>query len=135
MREMDLDVPVNDGRRLEVVVDFRFSIGGGHHICFSLALRRDGHAMLVVEASEIAGRWSEEAASFFRQLAKARATCEPPVLIKRAEQTCGGSPYSRVQQHGRSQDLLMDRKLALGVDGVSPSVHDVVGEARFAGLS
>ena len=63
-------------------------------------------------ASEVAGRWSEEAASSIRQLAKAKAKNEPPMNLKRAEQagSCDGSLCSR-------------------------SVNEVVGEAKFAGPS
>ena len=39
-----------------------------------------------VGGGEVAGRWSEETASFLRQLARARARSEPPVLQRRAEQ-------------------------------------------------
>ena len=101
-------------------------------------LIRPGHrARLVVVAGEVAGRWSEEAASFMRQLAKARARSEPPVLVKRAEQAWRLRWFSMLACTAARAfaGSLLDRRLALGVDGVSPSVHDVVGEARFAGLS
>ena len=86
-------------------------------------------------AGEVAGRWSEEAASFIRQLAKARS--EPPVLVRRAEQAWRLRWFSMLACTAARAfaGSLLDRRLALGVDGVPPSVHDVVGEARFAGLS
>ena len=86
---------------------------------------------------KVAGRWSEEAASFIRQFAKARARSKPPVLVKRAEQAWRLRWFSMFACTAARAfaGSLLDRRLTLGVDGVSPSVHDVVGEARFAGLS
>ena len=119
VRDLDLPVPVNDARRLEVVVDGLPLFGGAQLAvdstlvsalhCDGNALRgagdrdgvalvaarrrkeriypelvRPGHrARLVVIAGEVAGRWSEEAASFLRHLAKAKSRCEPAILKKR----------------------------------------------------
>ena len=122
IRDLDLPDPVNDARRLEVVVDGLPLFGGAQlavdstfvsalHCdgnarrgagdrdgvalvaarrrkeCTYSELVRPGHrARLVVIAGEVAGRWSEAAASFLRHLAKARSRCEPAILQKRAEQ-------------------------------------------------
>ena len=88
-----------------------------------------------VGGGEVAGRWSEETASFLRQLARARARSEPPVLQKRAEQAwrlrwgCW-----HVQQHVLSLVHSGEERVSGGVDGDTPSVHEVLGECRFAGL-
>ena len=120
VRDLDLPVPVNDTRRLEVVVDGLPLFGGAQLAVDStlvsalhcdgsarrgagdrdgvalLAARRrkertyselvrPGHrARLVVIAGEVARRWSEEAVSFLRHLAKARSRCEPAILQGRA---------------------------------------------------
>ena len=123
VRDLELPVPVNDARRLEVVVDGLPLFGGAQLAvdstlvsalhCDGNALRgagdrdgvalvadrrrkerthpelvRPGHrARLVVIAGEVvAGKWSEEAASFLRHFAKAKSRCEPAILKKRAEQ-------------------------------------------------
>ena len=51
-----------------------------------------GRARLVVLACETGGRWSEEAHDFLRQLARARARWEPPVI----RQGCPSSMVSQV---------------------------------------
>ena len=136
VRDLDLPVPVNDARRLEVVVDglplfggvqlavdstlvsalhcdgsARRGAGDRDGVALVAARRRKertypelvrpGHrARLVVIAGEVAGRWSEEAASFLRHLAKARSRCEPATLQKRAEQG-----WWRAQRPARSPSL------------------------------
>ena len=115
VRDLDLPVPVNDGLRLEVVVDGLLVFGGAQlavdttvvsslhcdgsphrgaadvdGAVLAAARRRKERtcvrpARLVVLA-DVAGRWSEETVSFIRHLAKARARGEPIILKKRAEQ-------------------------------------------------
>ena len=70
-------------------------------------------AKLVVLAGEVAGRWSEETASFLRHLARARARSEPPVLQKRAEQAW------RLRWGSL---LACEKRVSGGVDGDTPSV-------------
>ena len=172
VRDLDLPVPVNDARRLEVVVDGLPLFGGAQLAvdstlvsalhCDGSARRgagdrdgvalvaarrrkertypelvRPGHrARLVVIAGEVAGRWSEEAASFLRHLAKARSRCEPAILQKRAEQGWRlrwGSMLACAAARAFAQSLL-ERRVPGGGDGPTPSVQDVLGEWRFAGL-
>ena len=93
-------------------------------------------AKLVVLAGEMAGRWSEETASFLRQLVKAWARSEPPVLQKRAEQAWRlrwGSLLACAAARAFACSLL-EKRVSGGVDGDTPSVHEVLGECRFAGL-
>ena len=172
VRDLDLPVPVNDARRLEVVVDGLPLFGGAQLAvdstlvsalhCDGSARRgagnrdgvalvaarrrkerthpevvRPGHrARLIVIAGEVAGRWSEEAASFLRHLAKARSRCEPATLQKRAEQGWRlrwGSMLACAAARAFAQSLL-ERRVPGGGDGPTPSVQDVLGEWRFAGL-
>ena len=82
-------MPVNDGRRLESVVDGLPLHGGARRRkerTYPELVRPGQKAKLVVLAGEVAGRWSEETASFLGQVAKARARSEPPMLQKRVEQ-------------------------------------------------
>ena len=121
-------------------------VGGGHHVRLIVdgvaleqtrrqkIIRPGHHAKLVVVASEVAGRWSEEVASFVRQLTKTRARNERPMLVRRAEQArkLGGSKLECTATRTFAGSLF-DRKLARNVDGEQSSVHDVIGEAGFAG--
>ena len=116
VRDMDLDVPVSDGRRLEVVVDGLPLHGDTTLVC---ALHADGRtrrgaasqdgvalraakrkkvathpelvglhsrAKLVVLGVEVGGRWSDETRTFLSRLAKARARTEMPLMRRSAEQ-------------------------------------------------
>ena len=99
-------------------------------------VRPGPRAKFVVLAGEVPGRWSEETASFLRQLAKARARSEPPVLQKRAEQAWKlrwGSLLACAATRAFACSLL-EKRVSGGVDGDTPSVHEVLGECRFAGL-
>ena len=96
-------------------------------------VRLGQRAKLVVQ---VAGRWSEETASFLRHLARARARSEPPVLQKRAEQAWRlrwGSLLACAAARAFACSLL-EKRVSGGVDGDTPSVHEVLGECRFAGL-
>ena len=172
VRDLDLPVPVNDARRLEIVVD-GLPLYGGAQLAVDTTLvsvlKGDGtvlgrgsqldgvalraarrrkertypelvrpgqRAKLVVLAGEVAGRWSEETASFLRHLARARARSEPPVLQKRAEQAWRlrwGSLLACAAARAFACSLL-EKRVSGGVDGDTPSVHEVLGECRFAGL-
>ena len=100
-------------------------------------LVRPGHrAKLVVLAGEVAGRWSEEAVSFIRHLAKARARAEPRILQMRAEQGwrlrwCSLLSCAAARAFASS---LLEQRGPGGVDGATPSVHQVLHDWRFAGL-
>ena len=100
-------------------------------------LVQPGHrAKLVVLACEVGGRWSLEAVSFIRHLAKARARAEPAVLKRRAEQGwrlrwCGLLACAAARAFAAS---LLERLVHGGADGDTPSVHQVLNECRFVGL-
>ena len=172
MRDLDLSVPANDGRRLEVVVD-GLPLYGGDQLAVDTTLvpichcdgsarrgaaERDGVALdeaqrrkertypevvqsgrrakLVVIAGEVGGRWSNEAVSFIRHLAKARARGEPAVLKRRAEQVwrvrwCGLLTCAAARAFAAS---LLERRPAEGADGEAPSVDEVLNDCRFVGL-
>ena len=51
-----------------------------------------GRTRLVVLGAEVVSRWSYESAQFVRQLAKAKARGEPPILHSRANKHTGGRP-------------------------------------------
>ena len=93
-----------------------------------------GRARLVVLASEVGGRWSEESREFLRQLAKAKARNAPRAMRSRVRVAwllrwstmlaCSGA---------RSFALsLLERRGGLGEDGATPPSHEVEWEARFA---
>ena len=172
VRDLDIPVPVNDGRRLEVVVD-GLPLFGGAQLAVDTTLVSSLHcdgsphrgaadvdgavlvaarrrkertypelvrpgrrARLVVLAGDVAGRWSEEAVSFIRHLAKARARSEPTILRKRAEQAwrmrwCCLLACAAARAFAAS---LLERRAAGGADGETPTVHQVVNDWRFASL-
>ena len=172
VRDLDIPVPVNDGRRLEVVVD-GLPLFGGAQLAVDTTLVSSLHcdgsphrgaadvdgavlvaarrrkertypelvrpgrrARLVVLAGDVAGRWSEEAVSFIRHLAKARARSEPTILRKRAEQAwrmrwCCLLACAAARAFAAS---LLERRAAGGADGETPTVHHVVNDWRFASL-
>ena len=81
-------------------------------------------AKLVVLASEVAGRWSEETIAFFRHLAKARAR-EEPIILKKGGRGMAREVVFSVRRSTREQE---------GVDGETSSVHNVLSDWRFAGF-
>ena len=113
VRDMDVQAPLADSRRLEVIVD-GLPVRGGAQVPHGLhfAPRRRGaadrngvalqiarrrkeitypeffepgrRAHLVVVAIEVGGRWSEETRGFLSALAIARARREIPLMRKRA---------------------------------------------------
>ena len=86
-------------------------------VAASKNVRPSHRARLVVVAGEVAGQWSEEAASFI-QLAKARARTEPLVFVKRAEQAWRLRLFSMLACAAARAftGSLLDRRFAL--DGV-----------------
>ena len=160
VRDLDLPDPVNDGRRLEVVVDgAQLAVdttvvsslhcdGSPHREAADVdgAVRKERtypelvrpgrRARLVVLAGDVAGRWSEETVSFIRPLAKARVRGEPTILKKRAEQAwrmrwCCLLACAAARAFAAS---LLERRGPGGADGETPSVHHVVNDWRFASL-
>ena len=86
-----------------------------------------GRARLVVLASEVGGRWSEESRDFLRQLAKAKTRSAPRAIR--------GHNIGFVAEPVRLPSLLLERRGGLGVDGPTPASHDVEWEARYLRLA
>ena len=98
---------------------------------------RHSRARLVVLAAEVGGRWSDEAADFLEQLAKAKARGVPRVLQVRTRQAWQMRwSYLLACSSARAFALsLLDRRAVVGVDGDTPSSSDVVGDIRHVPLS
>ena len=103
-------------------------------MCFRVARRRKetlypelvgdgGRARLVVLAGEVGGRFSEEIASFFRGLAAAKVR-DIPVLLRGSMLACAAA------RAFASRSPFTDKDCCVGVDGLAPSVHEVLGDSR-----
>ena len=93
-------------------------------------------ARLVVWAGEVNGRWSEETSVFLNLLGQTRARSETPVMRRRGEQAWRlrwGAMLSCTAARAFAASLL-DLRLGGGVDGDVNNTHEVVNEARHAGL-
>ena len=93
---------------------------------------RNGRTRLVVLGAEVGGRWSDESAQFVRQLAKAKARGEPPILRSRAQQAWT-LRWSSILACSAAKSLalsLLERRGGLGADGATPSASEVIGDAR-----
>ena len=89
-----------------------------------------GRAKLVVLAGEIGGRFSEEAHSFLRTLARAKVRSIPEPLRSRARQSWmhrWGSMLPCAVAHAFASSLL-DRRGHPGVDDDLPTEPDVLGD-------
>ena len=172
VRDLDLAVVGQDGRRLEVVADGLPLFGGAQlaidttlvspiradglprrqcadvdGAALAQARRRkqrtypelDGHgrARLVVLAAEVGGRWSEEARAFVSQLARAKARSVPRILAGRARQAWQHRWATLLAcESARAFALsLLDRRSAVGPDGVVPSTSVVITACRHVLLS
>ena len=74
--------------------------------------------------------------SFISQLAKAKARAEPVLLRRRVEQAWRlrwGAMLSCAAARAYASSVL-DRRTAVGSDGVIPLSHDVEGDFRHLGL-
>ena len=81
-----------------------------------------GRAKLVVLASEVGGRWSEECRQFLCQLASAKTRNEPKVLRSRARQAWlhrRSSPLACSSARAFAMSLL-ERRGGTGSDGLPP---------------
>ena len=92
-----------------------------------------GRARLVVLACETGGRWSEEAQSFLRHLARARARSEPRGMRLAARRAwlrrwCTALACCAAQAFASS---LLERRGGLGADGEIPSTSDVIWGDRW----
>ena len=93
---------------------------------------RNGRTRLVVLGAEVGGRWSDESAQFVRQLAKAKARGEPPILRSRAQQAWTLS-WSSILACSAAKSLalsLLGRRGGFGADGATPSTSEVIGDAH-----
>ena len=82
------------------------------------------------------GRWSPEALAFLRQLAKAKARNEPPLMQRRAQQAWKMrwlAIMSCAAARAVSSSLLELRGHG-GADGVVPMTHEVDSDFRHAAL-
>ena len=94
-----------------------------------------GRARLVVLACETGGRWSEEAQSFMRHLARARARSEPREMRLAARRAwlrrwCTALACCAAQAFASS---LLERRGGLGADVEIPSTSDVIWGDRHRG--
>ena len=91
-----------------------------------------GRARLVVLAGEVGGRFSGETASFLLFLAAAKVRGVPELLQGRALAAWlsrWGSMLACAAARAFALSLL-DRDCSAGVDGPTPSVHEVLGDSR-----
>ena len=101
---------------------------------FSRAARSrwGGRARLVVLAVEVGGRWSNEAAQFFGELAAFKASTAPEILRERVR----GAWFRRWRNilscsAAKAFVLsLLDKRPVTGVGSCPPSAHEVVREYR-----
>ena len=99
-----------------------------------------GGAELVVFACETGGRWSEQAASFLQELAKAKARAAPPLLRRSAAQgwlqRWMGLLAVASQTTLAASLLGADPWLRAGRDGYTPGIDLVLqeGEPAFSRL-
>ena len=91
-----------------------------------------GRARLVVLAGEVGGRFSDETAQFLRGLASATVRDVPQILQGRAHATWMRR-WSSILACAAARAFalsLLDRDCSTGVDGHTPSVHEVLGDSR-----
>ena len=144
VRDLDIGVPVNDGRRLEVVVD-GLPLYGGAQLAMALnrarkkkettypeLVRPDSRARLVVLALEVGGRWSQEARTFVQLLAHARARSEQPLKRRRMEQAWRLRWFSVLSRAFAAS--LLELRGGHGADGQVPPAHEVESEQLYAGM-
>ena len=91
-----------------------------------------GRARLVVLATEVGGRWSEETRAFVQQLAKAKSRSVPRILVGRARQAWQHRWSSMLAcASARAFALsLLDRRPVSGSDGATPSSAEVLADCR-----
>ena len=93
---------------------------------------RGGRARLVVLAAEVGGRWSAETAQFLSELASAKVRDLPEALQGDAARAWH-KRWSSILSCAASKSFalsLLDRA-PTGVDGQTPSVHEVIRDDRF----
>ena len=99
-----------------------------------LASRR---CRLVVLAFEVGGRWSEESLTFVRLLAKAKSRAAPAVLqqsVRAAFHHRWTGILAVAAQRAFAASLLdLPMEDALGVDGDTPPLENILGDARLWG--
>ena len=92
-----------------------------------------GRARLVVLGLEVGGRWSGEAWTFVRLLAKARAREELPLMRRAAEHAWRRrwAALLSVAAQRAVAESLQEWASARGADGSAPSTTDVPEDARY----
>ena len=91
-----------------------------------------GRARLVVLAGEVGGRFSDETAQFLRALASAKVRDVPQLLQGRAH-AAWLRRWSAMLACAAARAFalsLLDRDCSAGVDGPTPSMHEVLGDSR-----
>ena len=169
--DMNIDVPVSDARRIEVVCN-GLPLWHGAQLAVDATLvsplTREGQPQpaadaqpgvalaraaqrkrrhtypellrarrcrLVVFGIETGGRWSEEAATFLRLLAQARAA-SAPVAVRRAAQAAWVYRWSGIlsvaAQRAFAASLLeLPAATELGAAGDPPALHELLADARW----
>ena len=91
-----------------------------------------GRARLVVLAGEVGGRFSDETAQFLRALASAKVR-EVPQLLQGRAHAAWLRRWSAMLACAAARAYalsLLDRDCSAGVDGPTPSMHEVLGDSR-----
>ena len=92
---------------------------------------------MVVLAFEVGGRWSEESLTFIRLLAKAKSRAAPAVLqqsVRAAFHHRWTGILAVAAQRAFAASLLdLPMEDALGVDGDTPPLEHILGDARLLG--
>jgi hypothetical protein len=172
LADMNLDVPVGDERRIEVVANGlplwhgaqlaidativspvtgrgEAQAGAAEHPGRALAnaaqrkrrtypeLVRARRCRLVVFGMEVGGRWGDEAVSFLRLIARARAR-DAPAQVRTAAQVAWGVRWSALvavagQRAFAASLLELPFAGECNAAGVPPALHELLADARWEG--
>ena len=133
----DTCLPLDSGRRSQAAHSHHeWSPPRGCQTTEGGVLPRTGwqwrQARLVVLAGEVGGRFSDETAQFLRGLASAKVPDVPQILQGRAH-AAWMRRWSSILACAAARAFalsLLDRDCSTGVDGHTPSVHEVLGDSR-----
>ena len=168
---MNIDVPVHDARRIEVVCnglplwhgaqlavdatlvspvtrDGRPHDGADHHPGWAVRnaarrkrrqtypeIDRSRRCRLVVFGLEVGGRWAEEAATFVRLLARARAASAPATVRNSAQAAWvlrwSGLISVAAQRALAATFLELPLQSEFGAAGPPPALHELLADARW----
>ena len=97
--------------------------------------RRSRRCRLVVFGLEVGGRWAEEAATFVRLLARARAASAPATVRNSAQAAwvlCWSGLISVAAQRALATTFLeLPLQSELGAAGPPPALHELFADARW----